>query len=200
MKSRVLVSLVALIGILQLPALATPKPKHDPHAPRLFEVSAPTGDVSYFQVTPDGRTSLFRDPSGRVLSIENDLKVFPGSTLRFAQGKQELQIFTSMLFYEQKQPLPVIYVINGEYVAGIDGNDLMERAKKEFHRAPEEFRNLLMNFYLFAEKGIPDLGPPSAAIETLLYDGTGELKAYDTHTRLIEDAEEIARIRSMMTP
>jgi hypothetical protein len=105
-----------------------------------------------------------------------------------------------MPFYEQKQPLPVIDAIDGEYIAGIDGEDFMGRVKKEFRKAPEDFRNLLMNFYLFAEKGIPLLSPPSGVAEALVEDGPGALKAYDTHTRLIEDPDEVAKIRSMMTP
>jgi len=180
-------------------------PKRRSDEPKLYEVSAPTGDVAYFQVTPDGSTALFRDPAGTILAVENDHKYFPGYTIRFAQGTREMEVFSSLIFYKQNQPLPVIYVINREYIAGIDdgqtrGKELIDRARKEFQKSPEDFRSLLLSFYQFAEKSLPEMAAASASIEDLLNNGPGTLKPYEAHTRLIEDSQECAKIKAMMAP
>jgi hypothetical protein len=102
---------------------------------------------------------LFKGPSGIKIKVTKSRTDFPGDTTDYTHvgGHSAFTQWGSVIFYEQSLPIPIIYVINGIYVAGLadDGphwNDLKTAIRKEFEKLPTNFYQGLRELYLFCIK------------------------------------------------
>jgi len=196
----------SLVISLRLSAADEAKPAaRASNAPSLYEVSAENGQVAYVQASADGRVCIFRDPTGNRLNVENDGTYFPGFTITFSQpgSRSSVRVFGSLIFHEQKQPMPMIYDIAGKYVAGIgDGaeleKDMVKRMRSQYNKLPDRFKETMLSFYLFGDKGPDEFGPSSAAVEEMVNQGPGVIKSYEVRTRKIDDPQEASRIQALL--
>ena len=180
--------------------------RHLPDAPRFYEVSAENGGVAYFQATQKGRICLFRGPDGEKLSVENDGVYFPGFTLKFSKPglSAGVRVFGSLIFHEQKQPMPMIYDIDGKYVSGIADSgeqekEMLKRMRSEYNKLPDRFRQTMLAFYMYGDQGPAEVGSSSAAVEEMVNQGPGVIKSYKVSTREIEDPKEAAKVEELLS-
>jgi hypothetical protein len=102
---------------------------------------------------------LFKGPSGVKIKLTRSRGYFPGDSWDFVHigGHSVFTQWGSPIFYEQNLPVPVIYVINGVYIAGLgDGgsqeHNLEIALNKEFDKLPVNFQQGLREMYLFCDK------------------------------------------------
>jgi hypothetical protein len=206
---RLTVSMVILLAVAALGLWAAdvrPNAGHLPDAPKFYEVSAENGGVAYFQAALKGRVCLFRGPGGEKLSVENDGVYFPGFTLKFSQPGSSVgvRVFGSLIFHEQKQPMPMIYDIGGKYVSGIADSgeqekDMLKRMRSEYNKLPDSFRQTMLAFFMYADRGPAEVGSSSAAVEEMVNQKPGAIKSHNVRTREIEDPKEAAKVQGFFS-
>ncbi len=127
----------------------------------------------------------FKGPSGEKIKVIRSGSYFPGyiTEYSYVNDGAEFKAFSSSIFYKQNLPVPVIYSVNGKFVAGFGDSgsseaELVNAVVKEFNKLPMGFQQALREFYLFGDNATIGVSYMAAALSTPLGEGLG-LKPYD---------------------
>jgi hypothetical protein len=127
----------------------------------------------------------FKGPSGEKIKASMSGNYFPGyiNEYSYVNDGSVFKLFAGSLFYKQNLPIPVIYSVNGKFIAGFgdsgpDEADLNTAVLKEFNKLPVGFQQGLREFYLFCTNAPSGVSDMADGLSSILGLGLG-LKPYN---------------------